>query len=327
MIPLIRNEVMKIWKKKRFFVILIILAVLIPIFTYAQYKTAMNLKEQIGSSDWRISAQERVNDYTNRLNSPRVLPEWKEYIKIQIQILQYHIDHNIDPQSPSGVTFAKEFLKNAVGLFLPLLILVLASDMISSEHTQGTIKILLTRPVQRWKVLTSKLLALLLYVSMTLIALMLMSYLISGIVFGYGGWNAPVLTGFQIEGAAVDTSGVQLVEQWRFVLMELGLAWFSCVVVAALALMISILVRSTAASMGMMLALLIAGSILSNMAASWESAKYFFMVNLDTIIYLSGGKPPVEGMSLAFSLTVLSLTALISLIVSYTAFTRKDILN
>jgi ABC-2 type transport system permease protein len=325
-IPLVRNEVLKIWKKKRFFVILLILAVLIPIFTYAQLKVSMNIQEQIGT-DWRINLQQQINDYNNRISSPRIPEEWRSSLRVQVQILEYHLEHDINPSTPNAVTFTKEFLENSIGLFLPLMILVIASDLVSSEHSSGTIKLLLTRPVRRWKVLMSKFIAMMMYVSLSVFSLALFSYLISGVVFGYGGWNQPILTGFQIAGLEVDTTYVHALEQWRYLIMALGLAWFSCMVVACLALMVSVLVRSTAAGMGIMLATLIAGLILSSMVSSWESAKYFFMVNLSTIHYLSGEIPPIEGMTLSFSLAVLSVWALISVIISFSVFTKQDILN
>jgi ABC-2 type transport system permease protein len=324
---LTRNEVLKIWKKKRFFVVLILLAVLIPIFTYAQMKVAISIQEQLGTDDWRIGVQEQINDYTVRMESPRVVEEWKKWYSINVQQLEYYLEADIDPRSPNAVTFTREFLSNSVSLLLPLLIMVIGSDLMSSEHAGGTIKLLLTRPVRRWKVLTSKYLALMLYVSLTVLALSLFSYVISGLVFGYGGWKQPVLTGFKLVGSTVDFTYVNAIEHWRFIVMEMGLAWFSCMVVACLALMVSVLVRSTAAGMGIMLATLIAGTILSNMVSSWESAKYFFMVNLNTVSYLTGDLPPIEGMTLPFSLGILSIWAVISLLVSYFVFTKQDILN
>jgi ABC-2 type transport system permease protein len=326
MLPLVRNEVMKIWKKKRFFVILLILAILIPIFTYAQLRVSLNIQEQMGT-DWRINLEQQINDYNNRISSPRIQEEWRRSMSVQVQVLQYYLDHDINPSSPNAVTFSNEFLKNAIGLLLPLMILVFASDLVSSEHSSGTIKLLLTRPVRRWKVLTSKFMAMMLYTSLTVLSLVLISYVISGAIFGYGGWNMPVLTGFSVEGLDVNTSNVLALEQWKYVVMEMGLAWFSCIVIGCLALMISVLVRSTAAGMGIMLAALIAGLILSAMASSWESSKYFFMVNIQTVDYLAGGLPPIEGMTLAFSLIVLSIWAVVSIIISYLVFTKQDVLN
>jgi ABC-2 type transport system permease protein len=63
------------------------------------------------------------------------------------------------------------------------------------------------------------------------------------------------------------------------------------------------------------------------MVSSWETAKYLFMVNLRLTDYLDGTLPPIKGMTLGYSLSVLTVWTLASLIVSFTAFTRKDILN
>ena len=76
--------------------------------------------------------------------------------------------------------------------------------------------------------------------------------------------------------------------QWQYILMEFGLAWFVALVVGTLSFMLSVLIKSTAAGMGVMLACLISGTILSNMVSAWESAKYLFMVNLELINYLEG---------------------------------------
>lgn len=327
MTALLRNEMLKIWKKKRFLVIVFILLVLIPIFTYAQLKSAKQIEERLGTDDWRVSAELRIKEMSNRLGSPRITDEWRQSLKVEIQRLQYHVDHNINPNAPNGVTFTREFLANSISFFLPLLLLVIVSDLVSSEHAMGTIKLLVTRPVRRWQVLTSKYLALLLYSSLIVAVTCALSYLISGAVFGYHGWNVPMLTGFAVQGDVVNLDTVRLTEQWRFVLMEAGLAWFSCLVVGCIAMMVSVLIRSTAAGMGVMVATLIAGTILTAMASSWESAKYFFMVNLQTVGYLLGDLPPIPGMTLSFSITVLTVWALAATVISYTVFTKKDIFN
>lgn len=325
--PLVQNETIKLWKKKRFLVILLILAALIPMFTYAQMKVAQTNREQFGSQDWRLVAQQQINDYTNRLASNRVPEEWKQHIRIQVQVLQYYLDKDVDPNAPNGVTFMNTFMTNAIGLFIPLMVMVLASDLVSSEHANGTIKLLLTRPVRRWKVLASKMIALMLYISLTVLATMAFAYLISGVVFGYGGWDLPSFTGFKIVGNEVDLTYVHPVPKWLYTLMQLGLVWYAAIVVGFMSLMVSVLVRSTAAGMGIMLAVLIAGSILTNMVASWQTAKYFFMVNLALTDYLSGRLPPVQGMDLAFSMTVLAIWAIVAVIVSFAVFTRRDVLN
>lgn len=327
MTRLVQNETIKMIKKKRFLVVILILLALIPMFTYAQMKVSQNALEQFGTDDWKAQERQKIVDYQRSLSSARVPEEWKQFRQVAIKISQYYLDHDINPASPNAVTFTREFVKNAISLFIPLIVLVVAADIVSSEHSGGTIKLLLTRPVKRWKILMSKLITLILFVSLIVLATGVFSYLISGFVFGYGGWNLPVFIGFQPAGADVDLSSVRAIAQWQYLLMELGLVWFVAIVVGMLSLMVSVLFRSTATGMGIMLAALISGTILTNMVSSWETAKYLFMVNLRLTDYLSGTLPPIKGMTLEFSLTVLTIWAAASLVVSFTVFTRKDILN
>ncbi|WP_054958571.1 ABC transporter permease [Paenibacillus dakarensis] len=325
-LPLIKNETIKVMKKKRFYVILLVLLVLVPMFTYAQMKAAERSQGKF-NGDWRLELQQRITDNENSLGSDRVPEEYKQYRKIFIQQMQYYLEHDVNPNEPNGVNFTREFLNNAASLFIPLLIMAVASDIVSGERTTGTIKMLLTRPVKRWKILLSKLITLIMFVSLIILATVVIAYLISGLAFGYAGLDLPVFTGFNIVGSEVDMSAVHAVPQWKYILMQSGLIWFVGLVVAMLAFMVSVLVRSTAASIVVMMAALIAGSILTNMASAWESAKYLFMVNLRVTDYLAGNLPPIEGMSLNFSLAVLAVWAAAALIISFTVFTKRDILN
>jgi ABC-2 type transport system permease protein len=323
---LTHNETTKIVQKRRFLVIFLILLVLIPIFVYAQMKQAQTLRERLGTEDWKVVLQQQIVDTQNRLASSRIPEEWQQWLKIRVEQQQYYLDHNVNPLAPGAPTFTKEFLGNSITLFLPLLVMVIATDMVSGEHGDGTIKLLLTRPVKRWKILLSKLTALTLFVSLTVGLLIMLSYLLSGVVFGYGGWTSPVLTGFKIDAGNLDTSNVHLVPMWEYLMMSGGFAWFVSWVVGIISLMVSVLVRSTAAGMGIMLSAIIAGTVLSAMASSWEGAKYLFIVNLELTQYLSGELPPIEGMTLGFSLAVLGLTAFSALVVSFVTFVRQDML-
>jgi ABC-2 type transport system permease protein len=316
---------MKLIAKKRLIVIGIIIAVLVALFTYAQFKQVQTQREKLGTDDWRTILQQQIIDQQNRLGSNRLSDEWRKQIQISLQQNQYYLDHDINPSEPGAPTFMRIFLENSIELFIPLMVMVIASDLVSSEHSQGSIKLLLTRPVKRWKVLLSKYVTLILAISLIVAMAGIISYLISGLVFGYEGWNAPVVTGFTVTEAGIDTSNVKLLDLWQFLMMDFGLVWFVAVVVGTLSFMLSVLIRSTAAGMGVMLAALISGAILNNMVSSWESAKYFFMVNLRLTNYMSGSPPPIEGMTLLFSLTVLFVWWLVALFVSFFVFTRKDI--
>lgn len=322
---LVYNEMLKIIRKKRLFIILAIIAILVALFTYAQMREVQTLREELGTTDWRTQLQQEIINAQNRLSSSGISEEWRKYLKIRLGQQQYYLDHDINPTAPGAPTFMRMFVENSIDLFLPLMVMIIAADLVSSEASGGTIKLLLTRPVRRWKILLSKYLALILSVSFIILGVGILSYLISGAVMGYGGWGLPVLTGFSVQGEELITENVRLIAQWQYLLMEFGLVWFVSVVVGTLTFMFSVLMRSTAAVMGIMLAALISGAILSNMVSSWESAKYLFMVNLRLTDYIRGMAPPINGMDLAFSMSVLFIWMLIALVISFVVFSKRDV--
>jgi len=150
--------------------------------------------------------------------------------------------------------------------------------------------------------------------------------LISGFFFGFGGWLAPVATGFKVIAGKLDTSTVINVPQWHYTLMVYSLAYFVAVVVGSISFMISILVKSTAASIGIIMSTLVAGNFISYFLSDWKITRYMFMVNLRLTDYLSGSFQPIEGMTMLFSITVLLGWTIASTLVSFLYFTNQDIL-
>lgn len=100
MLALVQNETIKLLRRRRFLVVLLILAVLIPIFTYAQYRSVVTAQERMGTTDWRTLLQQQIVDTQNRLASSRLPEEWREFLKIRVQQQQYYLDHDINPMAP-----------------------------------------------------------------------------------------------------------------------------------------------------------------------------------------------------------------------------------
>jgi ABC-2 type transport system permease protein len=325
LIHLVQNELMKLVRKKKLVVVSLIIAVLVGLFTYAQYKESKTTLERLGDVDWRTTLQQEIIDMQNRINSVGISNEWKTQLQMRVELQQYYLDNNINPSEPGSPSFVRMIAHYSEGLFIPLMVMVIAADIVSSERSGGTIKLLLTRPVRRWRILMSKYITLILSVSFIVMLFGLLSYLIAGLVMGYQGWTAPTITGFIVEAGELNTSNVHLIPQWQFILMEYGLVWFVALVLGTISFMLSVLIRSTAAGMGVMLAALISGMILSNMVSSWEAAKYLFVINLHLTDFLAGYAPPINGMTLGFSLMVLSVWGLAALLISFAVFTRQDV--
>jgi len=330
---LIENEVIKMISKKRLLFVLGILIVLISIFAYgqnqSQARTKAQLSQRMGISatdDWRKLADQQLIDMKNRLDSPYSDEKSKASTRVRMEQLQYNVDQNINPLEQSAAKFTTTFMQQAIFLFLPLLIIMLSADMVSGEYSSGTIKLLVVRNVPRWKILLSKYLTLVVLEVVVVFFAFVIAAVISGFFFGFGGWQAPVATGFKVLAGKLDTTGVLNVPQWQYSLMVYSLGFFVAFVVGSISFMISVLVKSTAASIGIIMSTLVAGNFISFFLADWKLTRYMFMVNLRLTDYLSGSFQPVEGMNMLFSVTVLLGWAIASIIISFVYFTKQDIM-
>ena len=329
MLGLIENECLKILRRKRFRVVLIVLAALLCLVVFAQNRQQQNQRKDHPERDWRAQVEKRAGDLERQMNQRRIPEQWKRWMKYESGRLRYYLSKNLNPNELSGPLFTRAFAGVGSVLLIPLLIAVFGADLVSSEFAEGTITLLLTRPVARWKVLISKVLAMVLFTTLTLLAAFFLAWGISGVAFGWSGWEAPILTGFRLGGASqaagFDLSGVRTVLLWQDAFAAWGLAWFSAVAVGSITLFLSVVFRSAAAAMGTMMATLVGGTILSRVASDWDGAKWFFVTNLPLPDYYAGLPTPFEGMTLTFSALVLLAWALAALTAAFLLFTRRDV--
>lgn len=313
--------------------ITVIMLILVSLFAYGQnyqYKNTMDkyLKttEDSGNIEWQALQKQQIQDLKNRLNSPDTPEASKASINIKIQQNQYYLDNNINPITPSAVKFSVKLMEQSIFVLLPLLIILLAGDSVCGEFSAKTIKVLLTRAVPRWKILLSKYLALLILFSMVILEMALLSLLVSGFFFNNWGFYEPIATGFNSSSGTLDVSNVIKVIQLQYLILVYSLGWFVSVIVGTISFMVSVLVRNTATSIGIMMATLVGGGFLQLFLADWPIIKYFFVINLNLPQYLTGSYTPISGMSLTFSTLVLLTWGIGALIVSFVVFTKQDVL-
>jgi ABC-2 type transport system permease protein len=324
-VALTGNEMLKIFRRKRFRVVVLILVCLTAMIAYGNWRSRRDAVLRHGPRDWRAETQHRIVEMQNQLRSRQIPDSYRRWMTYETSRLQYSLDHGFDPNELTGPFFSRHFIVASSFLLLPLLVTLFASDLVSSEVSRGTIKILLTRPVRRWKVLAAKTLALFACVTLTVVLGGIVSYLFGGIAFGFRGWGAPMLTGFRSSAGGLDVSAVRQIPLWRDALRLYGLGWFAALVVGAVSLLLSVVFRTTAAAMGTMLAVMIAGTILPRFATEWEFSKYLFPTNLPLPDYYAGTPPPIAGMTLGFSVENLAVWGIAALLAAFLLFTRRDV--
>ncbi|HEV2721917.1 MAG TPA: ABC transporter permease [Thermoanaerobaculia bacterium] len=322
LVPLIQNETLKVIRRKRFAVVMGILIAIISLVTYSQYKILQRNQRR----EWRVNLQQRVAFMQNQLRRVgRTDSSWARSLRAEVNRLQFYIDHDIDPETPTAPLFVRRFVNVAGFLLLPLLVGILGSDIVSAENAEGTDKLLLTRPVRRWKILTSKLVTLWMFATLTLLCGGALAFVVPAALLPSRGWTAPTFTGFQLSATGFNADTVRQLPLWKDTIIAFGLEWFALLCVAAIALLLSVLFKSSAAAIGTMLASLIGGTILTRISPDWTMGKYLFVSALPLADYYSGEPPPYDGMPMLFCIALLTAWAAGAIIVSYAIFIRRDV--
>lgn len=319
-VQLIENESLKLLRRRRFAIVVGIMLVILSIVSYAQHERLSRQQKE----NWRAELQERIARAENRLRRGQMNPSWARSVRAEIRRLQFYLDRGINPEAPTAPLVVRTFA-NAAGWLLPLLVAILGADIVSAENAEGTDKLLLTRPVRRWKILTAKLVTLWMFTTITLLTGGIIAYCVTAPVIPPVGWDAPTFNGFQLAGDAMKLDTVRQLPLWRDAMLAYGLQWYSLLCVASIAIMLSVLFKSSAGSIGTMIASLIGGTIITQINPDWTAAKYLFSSALPLADFYTGQAPPYDGMSMTFCILLLGGWATGALLIAFTRFTRRDV--
>ena len=160
----------------------------------------------------------------------------------------------------NGSLFSVAALAIVLPLFLPIAVAVVAGDAIAGEAQSATLRYLLIRPVGRTRLLLAKLIAVFVFVVVTVVLVASTGFLVGRLLLGNQPLSAAVTS---VSGSTLSPSQIAL----RTVL-AIGYVAFSMLGVAAIALFLSTLTDSSlGASLGA-LAVLIGSSLLLTLDAA-----------------------------------------------------------
>ncbi|MEO3945562.1 ABC transporter permease [Gorillibacterium sp. CAU 1737] len=309
MYNLVRNENMKIYNRVRTWVLVGLLVLASILFTIAFY--AVN--DYSSSGDWRERTQKDIETYHQTMASTSGMVE--DQVSRMIKISEYRLEHDIPPQNNSiwGGTIAGSGLVFLVSIFT----VIIAADIVAGEFAAGTIKLLLIRPASRAKVLLSKYLATLQFSLLLLVVLFLVSFVASGLLFGFKGVGSPYLY-LGGDGFVHERSMIQ------HAFSTYGLKCVNLIMIVTMAFMISSVFRSSALSIALSIVALLMGDLLVVLLGKYEWMRFYLFSNTDLTQYLEG-VPPFEGMTMGFSICVLIGYFLLFNGLSWLLFTKRDV--
>ncbi|HEY4755930.1 MAG TPA: ABC transporter permease [Ignavibacteriaceae bacterium] len=207
---------------------------------------------------------------------------------------------------------------NALVVHIPFLITLVAGDLLAGEATAGTYRILVTRPVSRFKIVLSKFLAGLIYTNLLVLWLAIMSLAIGILVFGIG------------ELIVIKNVNILILARndvfWRF-LLAYGFAALSMTVVLSLTFLFSSLVENAIGPIVSTMAIIIVFVIISALDIEFfQSIRPYLFTN-----YMQSWRSffddPIDFQDLYKSAAVLIGHVIFFFGTTVYIFSKKDILS
>ncbi len=149
---------------------------------------------------------------------------------------------------------------NTLLLQIPILVALIAGDAISGEANMGTLRLLLTKPISRSRIIGIKFIASVIYTMALLIFMALLGLFMSKVIFGSDDMLIFRVYGESSEIAQITKDDIM----WRYVL-AFGYATVALTVIAALALLLSVFAENSIGPIIATVCIVIVCTIISNM--------------------------------------------------------------
>ena len=306
MLKYIRNEWMKLWAKKSTWTMLALTVLLV-----VGPALVTKYTEEKDGNDWRAQVQEEIDMYKVWVEEGE-LPQDVAFYNEQIALLEYRLAENI-PTTPTfdgNISFGIDLM-----MFITIFAVVVAAGIVSSEFSTGTIKMLLTRPVSRSKILLSKLLTVILF-GLALYAVALIGSALLGVLL----WGTDVSRELQMVNGVIEE-----IEPWKPLFESFILSFGDFFMSVFFAFMLGSIFRSSSLAVGLTLFISLMSTMIVMLLSKYSFAKYVWVAHSDLTQHMSGRTPYIEGVTLPFSLAVLAVYAVLFLVGSFLIFNKRDV--
>ncbi|WP_096187040.1 ABC transporter permease subunit [Evansella halocellulosilytica] len=319
MIQLIKNEWVKLWAKKQSWIFLIA----VVLFTLIGGLIYNNFSDQLsgGSSEegWERQLEIEIEHDKATLSSGEY-EEWeREFLESDIQYHEAVLEAGIDPNETTNYTFMNDFLLG-VASFMTLFSVIIASSVVSSELASGTIKQLVIRPFERWQFLAAKLITVIIYSLMMVVTLFIAHWLVGTVLFGQGSLQAPIVER-SFDGPMMQTTVGSLI------FSKLGLYTLNMIMFVIISFSLSTLFKSQSLAVGIGIFALFFSSMSQAFTTLLEGTAWYKFIIVPHLYlqHYATNDTLMEGVTLPFSLILLTVYMIVFLAVTTIFFQKRDI--
>jgi ABC-2 type transport system permease protein len=239
----------------------------------------------------------------------------KEYLQFMLTAIEQTFDLEGSVLNGYFICF---FILQTLLIHVPLLISLVAGDMIAGEANMGTLRMLLTKPVSRTQVVLSKFIATCFYTLLLLTFMALLALPLSLAIFGKG--DLMIMKSEQV--VILDNADIL----WRYI-AAFGFAALSMLTVAALAFLLSVFAENSIGPIIAAMSIIIVFTILTSMDIPFFNALKPFLFTNHMLNWKGFFERPVDKGEVLKSILVLTGHILLFVTLAITIFRRKDILS
>lgn len=214
--------------------------------------------------------------------------------------------------------FITAFIMNSLHIHIPFFITLVAGDIVSSEATSGTVRLLLIRPPSRSKIITAKYLTTLFYTTGLVIFLGLICITLGLLLFG----NGDLIMSYQTKFRLVFTPEAEV--PLRMLLAFTAAVW-SMTVVASLAFLFSTLAENSIGPIIGTMAVVIVFLVLGNFPFDFFRLLSPYLFTTYMVFWQRLFDQPIPWQEIVRSAVILGLHSVGLFSIAFIVFNRKDI--
>lgn len=299
--------------------------------TYFIDTILLNLSKNYRSTDFANLYNYQLNEFNSYQTQERITAN-KYYINNNIYSDSFLTNFSFE-QNSGKTTNAMDFMYFSMEIctvLITIFAMMLVCNLITQETESGTIKLLLTRPYKRSKIITAKLFATIFFVISFVVFSALISFVGGYFVFGLDNTN--ILMIFNSTTACV-------ISPLLLMFINILSLTLDIIFYVVIALMISIIFKNYAGSISFCFVILLVTYTLNILFAGsfWYSLlpgmnlhlfKYFgnsfASINENSVLKNILITPIQSSMNIVFSFLITCAYSLISLAISYSVFNKRD---
>lgn len=239
----------------------------------------------------------------------------------QISKLQLYLKENVKPAAYNNF-FDNLIASSDLMNLIVIMVVVISSSLMSREHQQGTIKLLLIRPASRIKIFFSKWF-------LAVVTSIIFVVFLYGVTAVIGFFTTKMNPTNQFIYSNADKGKLVLTDFWPFLFKTMAHDIIYVMIFATIAYCLSVLFRNTALSLGITLGLVFfSGLITAFVAGKTDLVKYIWPANWSLNQYMyRGSTPPIDDMTYWFSFSYNIIALFVIILVTALIFKRRDVAN